>query len=268
MAEQRQRQQQSQNLIVEGKRTLERSSGRDRDRGLEDVSWGGILGGGAVMVYGLTRSGLSRLFLMGVGAGITYMGLKKNDLLEGDFNLKRMAMHTKASEGVEVSSSVTVDLPVEEVYRFWRELENLPRFLDHIEEIRQLGQGRSHWKARLPRGIELEWESKLIEERENELLAWKTVEGSDIYNEGYITFQPAFGGKEGTEVHARIIYRPPAGEIGAKVADFFEAIPRQVIKEDLRSFKQLLEAGERATITGQSSGRRDDRGQADMDRIL
>lgn len=248
-----------------GERALSRTSHQDYDRGMEDLSWGKLLGGSALFLYGLfKRRGLSRLIFTGAGAGLVYREISDKDLLDGGF--ARLALHTKATRPVEVTSSVTVDRPIEEVFSFWRRLENLPRFFQHIESVQETSHNRSHWVAKLPAGIQMEWQAELIEDRENELLVWRSVEGTDIYNEGFIAFHPAFDGK-GTEVHARIIYRPPAGEVGARVASFLSAIPTQVIKEDLRSFKQLLEAGEVPSIEGQPSGR-SEQGNGRTDRLM
>jgi uncharacterized membrane protein len=241
------------NLTRRGKQALERTSRQDHERGLEDVSWGPILGGSVLAIYGLTRKGLGRLFLTGVGIGIAYRGLSSENLLEA--NWKRLILHTGATEPVEVKSAITVDLPVKEVYRFWRRLENLPLFLEHIESVREGAKGRSHWEAMLPTGTTIEWEAEIVEERENERLVWKSVEGSDVYNEGFVTFHPAFEDEHGTEVHVHILYRPPAGSVGAKVAGFFRGLSAQILREELRGFKRLLEAGEMPTITGQPSAR-------------
>ncbi|MFU8802886.1 MAG: SRPBCC family protein [Bradymonadaceae bacterium] len=239
--------------IEEGERALTRSPSVDKPRGLEDVdSWGSLLGGGALMIYGLRRKTLSGLFLAGIGAGLIYRGAKNNRMLDG--GLKSLVLNTKATEPVEIEKSVTIDKPIGEVYEFWRNLENLPLFMRHIESIDQIDAHRSHWVVHLPSGIHLEWEARILEERKNEFLAWRSIEGSDIFNEGFVTFSRAPNGA-GTEVHARIIYRPPAGEVGHKIAEFLNFVPAKVVKEDLRRFKAILEAGEYPTIEGQASGR-------------
>ncbi|MBA2661456.1 MAG: SRPBCC family protein [Bradymonadaceae bacterium] len=229
--------------VQQAERTLARSTHDDNERGFEDVQkWGQLLGGGALVLFGLSRRSLGGLFLAGVGAGLAYNGAKTAGMLEAGA-LKRLALHTKAEHLVEIEKSVTIDRPIEEVYAFWRRLENLSLFMNHIEAVTELDARRSHWVASLPAGLTLEWEAEIIEERENEVLAWRSVEGSDIFNEGFVVFTEAPAGK-GTEVHARIVYRPPVGAIGAKIAEFFSVIPGQVIKEDLRQFKCILEAGE------------------------
>ena len=116
-----------------------------------------------------------------------------------------------------------------------------------------MDERHSMWTAELPGGMHLSWRAEIIEDRENELIAWQSVEGSDVFNEGYVSFRPVFDG-EGTEIHARIVYHPPAGKLGAQVASFFENIQAKVIREDLRGFKRLIETGELPTIEGQPRG--------------
>lgn len=239
--------------IQAGEHALTRSPDVGQQRGLEDVeSWGSMLGGGALLLYGLKRRTLSGIFLAGIGAGLVYRGAKKNGMLDG--GLKALALHTKASTSVEIEKSVTIDRPVDELYAFWRHLPNLSLFMQHIESIEELDSQRSHWRVSLPSGLEVEWEARILEERENELLAWRSTEGSDIFTEGFVTFKEAPNGA-GTEIHARIIYRPPAGELGHKIAELLNFLPSHVLKEDLRRFKAIIEAGEYPTIEGQTSGR-------------
>lgn len=240
-------------LVRRGEQVLISSQPKDYGRGLEDVSnWGQLLGGGALVLYGLKRMSLGGLFIAGVGAGLAYNGAKNSGLLKGGW--KRMALHTAASQPVEIEKSVTIDKPIHEVYAFWRNLENLPLFMHHIHSVDEIDRRRSHWIANLRSGITLEWDAEIIDERENESLAWRTTEGSDLYNEGFVVFAEA-PGRRGTEVHARIVYRPPAGAFGAKVAEFFNKFTEQMLKEDLRRFKHILETGEIPTTSGQSSAR-------------
>lgn len=250
---------------IQGERALRRSSHDDSEPGLEIVRWGSILGGSALMAYGLLRRRrLMGLFYAGIGAAVAYKGLKKNDVINR--SLKRLALHTGATEPVELATSMTIERPVEEVYKFWRNLQNLPRFLRHIDSIDEIDDQHSRWTARLPGDVHLEWRAKLVEETPNEVLAWQSVQGSDIFNEGYLTFESVFNG-QGTELHARIVYRPPAGEVGARIANFLEVVQEQFLKEDLRSFKQLMETGELATIHGQPSARKK-RGNGRIERMM
>lgn len=235
-----------------GARALRRGTGQDYEPGLEALNWGSILGGAGLVAYGLARRRLSGLFVAGIGAALAYRGLNNSRVV--DRSIKQLTLHTGATEPVELAGSMTIDRPVDEVYGYWRDFENLPRVLRHVRSVQTMDGDRVRWEARLPGDVELEWNARLLEDRENELIAWQSVEGTDIYNEGYVAFHPVFDG-EATELNVRIVYRPPAGEIGARIAQFFDRLQQQFIREDLRSFKQLMEAGEIPTTHGQPSAR-------------
>ena len=139
--------------------------------------------------------------------------------------------------------SVTVGKSVEECYAFWRDFQNLPRFMRHLESVTVLDEQRSHWVARAPAGKTVSWDAEITEDRENERISWRSVEGSQIYNAGTVRFQPAPGGR-GTEVRVEFEYDPPFGKLGSKVAMLFREEPGQQVKDDLRNFKQVMELGE------------------------
>jgi uncharacterized membrane protein len=155
--------------------------------------------------------------------------------------------------GVNVEEVVTINAPAAQLYRFWRNLEQLPRFMDHLVSVREYDERRSHWVAKAPGRRTVEWDAEIINEIPGELLAWRTLEGSDVVSAGSVRFKPASHGR-GTEVHVRLQYDPPAGKLGATVAWLLGHEPSQVIREDLRRFKQLLEAGEVPTTKGQPRG--------------
>lgn len=243
----------STDMTLEGERSLRRSSHDDMESGLEVMNWGSVLGGSALLAYGMIRRRrFTDLVFAGLGAALAYRGLSNSRLM--DRSMKRLIMHTGATHPIEVSTSMTVECPVDEVYAFWRNFENLPRFLGHIASVEELDERHSRWVARLPTGITLSWRAKIIEERENELLTWQSVKGTDIYNEGFVTFEPVADG-ESTELHARIVYHPPAGQLGARIVSFFDSLQTQIVREDLRSFKRLIETGELPTVQGQPSAR-------------
>ena len=223
--------------------------------------WAAMLGGAILAGYGISRMSLGGLFLAGVGVGISYAGAQSAGLLEAD-GLRRMALGAPGSrEKIEIEGSVTVDRPVGEVYSFWRDLPNLARFMKYIESVELLDDRHSRWTARVPKADwTLQWEAEVVDERSGELIAWRSLEGSEVINEGHVTFAQAPGGR-GTEIHARIRYRPPAGALGARLLEFLDALPQQLLKEDLRRCKHILETGEVPTIEGQTSGREDDRNE-------
>ena len=149
----------------------------------------------------------------------------------------------EASKGIRVRKSITVNRPPEEVYAFWHDFQNLPRFMDHLESVQVTGAGQSHWKARGPAGTTVEWDAEITEDRPNELIAWRSVQGADVDNAGEVRFTRAAGDR-GTEVHVDLRYDPPAGKLGALVAKLFGEEPNGQVAGDLRRFKQVLEVGE------------------------
>lgn len=164
--------------------------------------------------------------------------------------------HANGHEGILVERAVTVNRPKEELFRMWRDFENLPRFMRHLEavQVEDRHSGRSHWVARGPFGRNIEWDAEVIEEREDELLVWKSLPGSLVESMGRVEFTDAPGGR-GTIVHVLMRYNPPAGSMGAAFAKLFGEEPGTQVKEDLRHFKQIVETGEIATVDGQPSGR-------------
>ena len=144
---------------------------------------------------------------------------------------------------VRLEAQVTVGASPEECYEFWKNLENLPRVVGHLDSVRALGDGRSHWKAKAPAGLSVEWDAETIEDRPNEYIAWHALEHEQVDNLGSVTFVPAPGDR-GTEVHLEMEYHPRGGAIGAKIANLFKKIPQGALMMDLRRFKQLMELGE------------------------
>ncbi len=145
--------------------------------------------------------------------------------------------------GVHVVESITIKRPRHEVYGFWHNFENLPRFMAHLESVHVLDEKRSHWKAKAPAGTTVEWDAETIEDRPNELISWRSLEGSEIPNSGSVQFKDAPGNR-GTEIRIEIQYQPPGGKIGALFAKLFGEEPKQQVKGDLRRFKQVMEIGE------------------------
>ena len=139
--------------------------------------------------------------------------------------------------------ALTVNRPVSEVYAFWRELENLPRFMRHVESVRTTGPGRTHWTVKGPAGSSVEWDAEIVEERPNELIAWRSLPGASVENAGSVRFRRT-PGTDGTEVRVCLEYHPPAGRLGLAIASLFGEEPEQQLKEDLRRFKQVMETGE------------------------
>lgn len=150
--------------------------------------------------------------------------------------------YARAAEPV-VLRSITVGRPVNEVYAYWKDFTNFPRFMRHIESVEVLGDGRSRWCATGPAGTRAEWTSEIVEDRANEALAWQTVGDSDLYHTGKVTFRPGPRG-DGTVVSVEMQYAPPGGQIGAALLKLFRKEPGQQVIDDLRRFKQVMEIGE------------------------
>jgi uncharacterized membrane protein len=145
-------------------------------------------------------------------------------------------------ETMHVKAGITVRKPREEVYRFWRDFQNLPSFMYHVDSIEGNGNGRTHWRVKAPAGRTVEWDAELVEERPGEALVWRSVEGSEIRNAGAVRFVDA-PRNQGTEVHVEFDYEAPGGRIGEALAKVFGEEPTQQAKDDLRRFKQVLETG-------------------------
>lgn len=147
------------------------------------------------------------------------------------------------SGAIHVTRTIIVKRSPEEVYRFWRDLANLPTFMTHLESVEVTGDTRSHWKATGPGGKTVEWDAEIVDDQPNARIAWRSLEGSEVDNSGSVQFERAPGGR-GTLVRVEVQYSPPGGIIGATVAKLFGEEPGQQVDHDLRALKQVLETGE------------------------
>jgi uncharacterized membrane protein len=149
----------------------------------------------------------------------------------------------------QVKNSLIINRAPEELYQYWHNFENLPNIMKHLESVRVGDERRSHWVAKAPAGTSVEWDAEITEDRPNELIAWRSLEGSDVENSGSVRFEPAPGNR-GTIVRVEINYTPPGGALGSLVAKLFGEEPGQQARESLRCFKQLMETGEVAVSDG------------------
>jgi uncharacterized membrane protein len=147
------------------------------------------------------------------------------------------------NRGIHVRESIRLERPLAEVYRYWRRLENLPAFMSHLVRVTETSDRTSHWVAGGPAGISVEWDAEIINEEPDSLLAWRSLAGSDVQTAGSVHFDTVRGGRS-TQITVHMQYAPPAGKAGALIASLFGRNPTQTIREDLRHFKQRLEAGE------------------------
>lgn len=173
------------------------------------------------------------------------------------------AMRGKSSKGIAgnkkvpitVKSSLLVKRPKAELYAYWRNLENLPNFMSHIEEVQEMDDKRSNWVAEIPGGFgTIEWEAEIIREERNHLLIWRSLPDSEIENSGEVRFEDAEGGK-GTIVETMITYRPPAGEVGGLAGKLLNPAFKKVVENDLKQFKKVMERGGRSKRKADPAGR-------------
>ncbi len=197
----------------------------------------GALGGLALTAWGLGRRGLSGTFAVLGGA---LLGTRAFTNL----GMKRLTGLGAGRRAITLHKDITVNAPVDEVFAYWREMQNFPRFMTHVDEVIPGAQGRSHWKVRGPAGLHFEWDAVITKYVPNEVLAWKSVEGTAVENLGVIHFEPTPRG--GTRLDIRLSYNPPAGAIGHAFAKLLGADPKKQMDDDLLRFKSLLERG-RAT---------------------
>lgn len=195
--------------------------------------------GGLLALYGLSRRSLPGLALAGLGGALLARGVRGHDPLYDAIGVSTAARGTPA----EIVQSASVLAPRADVYAYWRRLENLPRFMEHLRSVEALSDTRSRWTAKGPGPLpDIAWEAEIVEDVENERIVWRSLPGSEVDNAGHVQFKD---GPDGfTEVHARIAYRPPAGPIGATVAKWLSPVFGSAVRQDIGRFKSLMEAGE------------------------
>jgi len=215
-----------------------------------------LFGGGVMAAYGLSRGNVSGLLLAGAGVALAYRGASGHCQMYQTLGFssaeQKPTTAIPSKQGVKVEESVTILKSTDELYGFWRRLENLPRIMPHLISVRELPGGRSHWVARGLAG-DVEWDAEIINERPGEMIAWRSLPDSEVATAGSIHFQAAPGNR-GTEVKVSLSYIPPAGKVGATIAWLSGRDPQSQIREDLRTFKRLMETGTTPTTEGQPRG--------------
>jgi uncharacterized membrane protein len=215
-----------------------------------------VLGGILLGLYGLGRIRLSGLFLAGLGGALVYRGVTGRCRIYRALGVNRGATITgeiRGNRGIKVERQVTVHAPADMLYGIWRNFENLPRFMSHLERVRVLDDRRSRWTVKTLAGVgaPTEWDAEIINERPGELIAWQSVGQASVDHAGSVRFERA--GDGATVVHVELQYDPPAGQIGHAVASVFGQDAGSRIEADLREFKRAVEAGE---ITAGADGMR------------
>ena len=211
-----------------------------------------LAAGSALALAGLSRGSWRGLILAAAGGSLIYRGATGKCHLYDAFGVNTAeghnpAMAVPAQQGTKVEHRITINRPPQELYRYWRNFENLPRIMNHLESVRATTGNRSHWVAKAPLGTTVEWDAEVINERDGELIAWRSVEGSQVETAGSVHFKPALAGR-GTELTVSLKYNPPGGKVGIAAAKLFREEPEQQIAEDLNRFKQLMESRAGAAI--------------------
>jgi uncharacterized membrane protein len=221
-----------------------------------------VAAGALSALMGLRRGSLPGLLVAGVGGALIYRGVTGHcaayqslglDTANGDD--AEQTEQELNERGIKIAQSMLISRPAEELYNFWRNFENLPRIMTHLESVKNMEGGRSHWVAKMQSlgGKRLEWDAEITADEPNQSIAWRSLPGADVDHTGDIRFEKALGDR-GTIVGIRMNYLPPAGRIGHWVASLAGNNPKRVIGEDLRNFKRLIEVGEILTIIGQPHG--------------
>lgn len=153
---------------------------------------------------------------------------------------RALGFTTAGPRGIELNESITVNRPVAEVWSFWRNLQNLPEFMDHLKEVKVIDSKRSHWVAEAPGDIKIEWDAEIVGERENEFIAWRSLPYSDIKTQGFVEFLQAPGHK-GTEIRVHMVYDLPGAGPAAGVKRLLENITFRQLRTELMRFKDRME---------------------------
>ena len=197
----------------------------------------GIMGG-ALVAYGFRQGGFRGALANAAGSGMLLRSIFNRDI-------KSIAGVGAECRAMEIQKTVNINAPLERVFEFWNQPRNFPRFMSHVEEVTDLGQGRSHWRIREWGGVPVEWDAEITHYAKNNMIAWRTAAGSVIDHSGRVDFRPNPNGS--TQVNLRICYRPPAGAIGHTVASLLGADPKKLLSDDMVRLKSLLEDGK---VTG------------------
>ena len=212
--------------------------------------WASLLAGSALLGYGISaRSGslLSSLAggylifraMTGHCPGYQAMGVSMSDATAENSVIA-------AGHGTKVEETITIARPVNEIYQFWRDFENLPKFMTHLLDVDTTTDGQSHWVAQGPLGLRVEWDAELITDTPNEVIAWRSLQGSDVDTAGSVHFRTVGAGQ--TEIRVILKYDPPAGKLGTAVAKLVGQEPKQQVREDLQRLKMLLESPTSPTV--------------------
>ena len=201
-----------------------------------------VIGGGVLALYGLRRAPAGLLLTL-VGGALIHRGLTGHCFVYQALNLNT---HDRAQQGQMMTRALTVNRRADDVYDFWRKVENLPRFMPLIEQVEERDERSSHWSASLPFGVKADWDVEITDDQPDRMIAWRSLPNAPLHHSGSVSFDPA-PGHRGTEVTLSIRYQPPGGVVGAAATKLFGAALEQQVAEALRRCKQILETGQLTT---------------------
>jgi uncharacterized membrane protein len=204
-----------------------------------------IAAGAGLAAVGLARRRWDGLLFGALGAALAWRGYTGRCQCYAALGINTAkhnpATAVSAQQGVKIEKKIRINRSAEEVYRFWRDLKNLPQVMAHLKKVEPQDSQRSHWVANGPFGKEIEWDAEIINEREPELIAWRSLPGGDIDTAGSVHFNRTPAG--GTELTLSMKYNPPAGKIGAQLVDWLGDGLEQKLSDDLNRFKTKMESG-------------------------
>jgi uncharacterized membrane protein len=215
--------------------------------------------GAVLAAMGLARKDGPGLLIAGLGGSLLYRGASGHCHAYSALGIntaKAAVWPDRRREDVQVAVSYLINKPADQLYAFWHDFEQLPKFMTHVKSVQKVDARRSHWVATAPwlYGGEVEWDAEIVEDELNRRIVWQSLPDADVQHRGSIEFVPALGDR-GTNVRVRLSYAPPAGQIGRWTAKLLGEEPEQQVREDLRNFKRLMEVGEIPTIQGQPRGK-------------
>lgn len=216
-----------------------------------------VLAGAALLLFGLSRKSLAGFGVAALGGGLIARGATGfcplYSALDVDMSRRDTQGVVRASRSVRVDEAITVAKKRSELYDFWRDFENLPTVMRGVESVERLGDGRSRWRVKGPLPSPIEWEAEIVNDVPGELIAWRTVDGFEVAHAGSVLFKDA-PGLRGTIVRVELEYSPIGGRTGAAIARLLGEDAGTRVADDLRRFKQIIEAGELPTVEGQPTG--------------
>jgi len=222
----------------------------------EAERWLSLIGGSSLVAYGLARRNSAGFGLAALGGSLLWrgatghcpmyqtLGVNTADRGYGKGTGSRAGVPYEL--GIRVDHEILIQKPVTELYSFWRDLRNLPRFMDHLQSVSVIDDRLSHWTAKGPVGLDVEWDAEIVNDIPDNVIGWRSLEGSDVDNGGSVRFESV---GNGTLVKVSMQYNPPAGQLGEWIARMFGENPKTTIREDLQRFKELMETGNVVTKT-------------------